>query len=142
MKLIEEMIEELKAVSTDWNKGLLSTEERNLKIDLIISQVEKLRVNLLPLETATDDTRSVFNQLINSRKYVAIESLTALKNAGDYKRKYNSMAREVIAKKLYFSPLALTIERTAKGYSIRNDGLFHVKEFQKFINDGREGAEE
>ncbi len=142
MKLIEEMIEELKAVSTDWNKGLLSTEERNLKIDLIISQVEKLQVNFLPLAAATDDTRSVFKQLLNSRKYVAIESLTALKEAGKNKRKYNSMARDVIAKKLYFSPLALTIERTAKGYSIRNDGLFHVKEFQKFINDEREGAEE
>lgn len=142
MKLVEGMIEELKDISAGWNKGLLSTEERDLKISLIIGEVEKLQVNFLPLAAATDDTRVVFNQLLNSRKYVAIESLIALKEAGNNKRKYNSMARDVIAKKLYFSPLALTIERTAKGYSIRNDGLFHVKEFQKFINDEREGAEE
>lgn len=142
MKIIEEMIQELKDVSTGWNKGLLSTEERDLKIDLIIGQVEKLQINFLPLAAATEDTREVFNLLLNSRKYVAIESLTDLKAAGDSKRKYNYIARNVLAKKLYFPPLALTIERTVKGYSIRNDGLFHVKEFQKFINDEREGAEE
>jgi hypothetical protein len=142
MKLIEGMIEELKDVSTGWNKGQLSTEERNLKIDLIIGQVKGIHINFLPLEAATEDTRGVFKQLLTSRKFVAIESLTDLKKAGNNKRKYNSIARNLIAKKLYFSPLALTIERTARGYSIRNDGLFHIKEFQKFINDEREGAEE
>ncbi|MFJ7994290.1 hypothetical protein ACIQY5_19205 [Peribacillus frigoritolerans] len=142
MKLIEGMIEELKDISTGWNKGLLSTEERDLKISLIIDQVKGIQINFLPLEAATEDTRGVFKQLLTSRKYVAIESLTTLKEAGNNKRKYNSMARDVITKKLYFLPLALTIERTVKGYSIRNDSLFHVKEFQKFIYDEREGAKE
>lgn len=143
MKLIEGMIEELRDISIGWNKGQLSTEERDLKIDLIIGQVKEIQINFLPLEAATDDTRDVFKQLLTSRKFVAVESLTALKTAGNNKRKYNYMARDAIAKKLYFSPLALTIERTARGYAIRNDGLFHTKEFQKFIkNNESESVEE
>lgn len=132
------MIQELKDVSTGWNKGLLSTKERDLKISLIIGQVEKLQVNFLPLAAATDDTRGVFNQLLNSRKYTAIDCLEGLKKAGDNKRKYNVAARMLIAKKLYFPPLALTIKRSTEAYQFKGGSVIDLKKYQMFIYENKE----
>ncbi|WP_078408727.1 hypothetical protein [Priestia abyssalis] len=132
MILIDELIQELTDISSEWNVGDISTEERNLKIDLLVKQLDQFQLNFGhdSLQNLNPHIHNVFTSLLNKHKSKAVVNLTSLKQADD-KRKYNRIARILIERKLYFPALHRTIYRSIKGYADR-DGRYYVEEFQVF----------
>lgn len=132
MKLIDDMIQELIDISNEWNNDEISTEVRNMKLELLINQVEQLQIQFSnPLENLPPHVTNVLVQLLSRHKYKAIINLNQLKQA-DPKRQYNAIARLSIQRKLYFPSLHRSIKRNIWAYAFANK-MRHVKEFQIFI---------
>lgn len=132
MMLIEELLQELTDISTDFNTDN-DMEIRNLKLDLLIQRVESIELNMKdnPLEAADKKAKTTLNHLLLRYKLKAIISLKSLKEKD--KRSYNKIARNIISKKLFFTSLHTTITRSTRGYMDRNK-LHHVQQqFQIFI---------
>lgn len=139
MKLIDDIIQELIDISNEWNNDEISTEVRNMKLELLINQVEQLQIQLSnPIENLPPHVTNVLNQLLSRHKYKAIYNLNQLKQA-DPKRQYNSMARLLIQRKLYFPSLHRSFKRNIWAYAFANK-MIHVNEFQIFILKEMDGV--
>ncbi|MDI2586611.1 hypothetical protein OR571_05550 [Psychrobacillus sp. NEAU-3TGS] len=139
MKLIEDMIQELTDTSQEWNNDEISFEVRNMKLDLLINQVEQLQIQFSnPLENLPPDATNVYTQLLSRHKYKAIIRLNELKQAST-KRQYNIIARSLIQRKLYFPSLHRSFKRNIWAYSNAKK-MLHVKDFQIFIIKEMEGV--
>lgn len=132
MKLIDETIIELIDISQEFNNDEISSEVRNMKLDLLINQVEQIQIQFhKPLENLPSHVQNVYKQLLNRHKYKAVINLNELKQTGT-KRQYNAIARLLIQRKLYFSSLHRSFKRNIWAYSNVNKRL-QVTEFQIFI---------
>ena len=139
MKLIDDMILELNDISQEWNCEEISSEVRNMKLELLISQVEQLEIQFSnPLENLPPRVTNVFNQLLSRHKYKAIINLNQLKQATT-KRHYNAIVRLLIQRKLYFPSLHRSFKRNIWAYAYANK-MRHVKEFQIFILKEMDGV--
>ncbi|MGE6488788.1 hypothetical protein [Paenisporosarcina sp. NPDC076898] len=139
MKLIDDMIQELTDISQEWNDDEISSEVRNMKLELLISQVEQIQIQFSnPLENLPPHVTNVYNQLLNRHKYKAVISLNELKQATT-KRQYNGIARLLIQRKLYFPSLHRSFKRNIAAYANANK-MIHVKEFQIFILKEMDGV--
>jgi len=129
MKLINELVQELIDISQDFQADN-DLEARNLNLDLLIHQVENIQIDFSkhPLDNIPEEVKRVFNNLLKRHIYKAKCGLIALKDTTN-KRKYNAVARTLVAKKLFFSALNRTMTRNIEGYADRNK-LTHVEEFQ------------
>lgn len=132
MKLIEEIVEELKIVSTEYN-GEGDKEVINLKLDLLLQRIEKIELNIegTPYKDAPDVSKKVLFKLLYQHKYKAMKGIQALKEA-DNKSKYNRIARTLIARKLYFPSLHRTMTVDIDNYVIVNQ-MIYLNELQIFI---------
>ncbi|MED4037045.1 hypothetical protein [Niallia taxi] len=140
MKFLNEMIEELIDISHEFSHGEITLDERNLKIDLLINQVEQLEINYVnPIENLPMHVKSVYESLLSRHKYKAIVSLKTLKQV-DNKRTYNATVRHLISKKLYFNAMLRSINRSIWGYSEVNK-MVHVKDFTVLKFNENEGEE-
>jgi hypothetical protein len=133
MKLIDEIIQELTDISIEWNKREITTEVRNLRLDLLIQQLQQLDLNYnrRPLLYISKEAKQVFNQLLKRHIYKAVSSLDLLKETTN-KKSYNSKARAIVSRKLFFHSLQKTMERNITGWIRRND-MQDVREFQLLI---------
>jgi hypothetical protein len=133
MRVIDEMLRELTSLSYDWNNGELTTEERNLKLDLLTKQVELLQIDFRyhPLDGLDTNVKAVLINLLSRHKHKAKNGLNALKE-DDRKASYNRKVRYLIGNKLFFLSLNTTMIRNISSWKERNR-MKHVKEFQIFI---------
>lgn len=131
MMLIDELLQELTDISTEFNHEN-DAEIRNLKLDLLIQRVESIEVNMyeVPLESLDMKVKTVFNQLLLKHKVKAVTSLQSLKLLN--KRSYNRVVRNIISKRLFFSSLHITLTRSINGYKDKNK-LQHIQSFQLFV---------
>jgi hypothetical protein len=134
MKLIEPMLEELKEISKDWNSEVITKDELNLKLDLLLLRIEFIEIDYSksPLTRLDARIQDSFNQLLFRTKYKAKHCINLLKDTSN-KKGYNARLRLIINNKLYFNPLYKTIKNSISGYIDRNK-LRHTREFQIFIN--------
>jgi hypothetical protein len=142
MKLIDEFIQELTDISIEWNKREISTEVRNLRLDLLIQQVQQLDLNYdsRPLLYISKEAKQVLNQLMKRHIYKAVSSLDLLKEATN-RQSYNNKARAIISRKLFFHSLQKAMQRNIAGWIRRND-MQDVREFQLLIFRKEEEANE
>ncbi|USK45516.1 hypothetical protein [Cytobacillus oceanisediminis] len=121
MKIIEEMVDEIRLYSTEYNSGEIEKEELNLKIQLLISKIDRLQLDFShsPYIYLPADVLSVFTNLLRRYKAKAKLGLTKLIEAPS-KASYNRKTRYLISKKLFFASLHSTIQRNVQGWSMRN----------------------
>ncbi|MBN3553303.1 hypothetical protein JYA63_03430 [Fictibacillus nanhaiensis] len=133
MKLIDEIVHELTDISTEWNKREITTEVRNLRIDLLIQQIQQLDLNYdrQPLLYISKEAKQVFNQLLKRYIHKAVGSLDLLKETTN-KKSYNNKGSAIINRKLFFHSLHKTMERNIIGWIRRND-MQDVRNFQLLI---------
>jgi hypothetical protein len=134
---INSMLEELMEYSKEYNMDEISKEELNLKLDLLISRIEKVEINFTeqPMDTLPEYVKGSFNALLFQSKYKAIESIKTLKDAKE-KRSVNARLRKVLGNKLYFRSLYSVMWKNINGYVNRN-GLQHWNpNMQIFIIQG------
>jgi hypothetical protein len=117
MKLIEEIIAELKAAAIEFTAGETNKEEFNLKIDLLIGQVERIEINFV--DTHINTYQSIFNQLLYQRKHSAVEDLKELQLA-DRRQVVNTWVRRLLESKLYFTSIYRTITANMYGYQSKH----------------------
>ncbi|MCP1146158.1 hypothetical protein [Lysinibacillus endophyticus] len=131
MMLIDELLQELADISTEFNHEN-DAEIRNLKLDLLIQRVESIEVNMseAPLESLDIKVKKVFNQLLLKHKVKSVSSLQSLKQMN--KRSYNRVVRTLISKRLFFSGLNNTMTRSISSYKEKNK-LQHIQPFQIFV---------
>jgi hypothetical protein len=88
-----------------------------LKIDLMISQVERIEINFI--DTHIHTYQKIFNQLLFQRKYRAIEALRELQQM-DRKQVFNARIRKIQNDKLYFYSIYRTINANMYGYQSKH----------------------
>ncbi|WP_066385488.1 hypothetical protein [Neobacillus mesonae] len=136
MKLIDELIQELIDISQEWNSSEISTDTRNLKLELLESQLEQLQIDfsIQPFKLVSYGNQGTFKQLLNQHVAKAKVGLNTLKST-DNKRKYNAAARHLISRKLYFSALNRSIQRSISAYEFVNK-MQPASDYQIFILGG------
>jgi hypothetical protein len=142
MKLITEMIEEIKEISTSYNKGEMDKETVNLQLEIMKVNISNLAIDFshTPLDRIPEQrVKDVFNQMLYKHKYKASTYLNLMIQA-DKKVTYNKYARLVIQKDLFFTPFSNCMKRNIEGYTTRNS-FQRVKPFQILIMKGNESNE-
>ncbi|WP_226037889.1 hypothetical protein [Aquibacillus saliphilus] len=125
MKLIYELLEELTEVASDYNKDLIDKIELDLKLQLLMSKVDKIEINFYvsPLQKLVNKRHTnLFNQLLFKSKYNAKQSLIRLKEANN-KCAFNTKLGLILANNLNFNYLYEILENSCRAYISRN----HVK---------------
>ena len=84
-------------------------------MDLLIQQIQTIDLNLETMPMIGDVNWNVFNQILFQKKHKSIEALTDLKEITN-KRKFNQKIRHILAGKLYFLSLQLTMKRNLSMY--------------------------
>ncbi|MDF2039353.1 hypothetical protein P2R12_20685 [Cytobacillus oceanisediminis] len=127
MKLIEELIQELTDYSTEYNTGEISKEELNLKLELMISRIDKIQLDNShsPFIYLPADVLGVFTNLLRRYSVKAKLGLTKLIEAPN-KASYNRKARYLIERKLYYVSLHSTIHRNVQGWAMRNTSKYPI----------------
>lgn len=132
MKLINELTDELIAISKEFNRDN-DNELKNIKIDLLIQRLKAVKLNLneAPFQDLDAYVKQTFNHYTFRRITKAVASLELLKTT-DSKRKYNAVARKIIANKFYLLNIHQMIIKNKRAYVERNK-MTHVKPFEIFI---------
>ncbi|KON88870.1 hypothetical protein AF332_20080 [Sporosarcina globispora] len=125
MKLIEGLV--LTDYSTEYNTGEISREELNLKLELMISRMDKVQLDYSnsPFIYLPADVLGVFNNLLRRYKAKSKLGLTKLIEAPN-KASYNRKARYLIGRKLFFASLHSTIQRNVQGWAMRNNSEYPI----------------
>jgi hypothetical protein len=142
MMLITEMIEEIKEISTSYNKGEMTKEEVNLQLKVMLVNISNLAIDFshTPLDRIPEQrVKDVFNQMLYKHQYKATNYLNLMIQANK-KVTYNKYARLVIQTQLFFVPFSNCMKRNIEGYTHRND-FKHVKPFQILIMKGNDTNE-
>ncbi|CEG30039.1 hypothetical protein [Peribacillus simplex] len=138
MRVIDEILDDLLTAATDLNAGNLSREEFNLTVDLLIRRVNQVRINY---EGARIHVfQRVFNQLLFSAKFKAMEGLKEFKEAATHKKSFNNRIRGILGQKLHFLSLYRTIKANRDGYRDRN-GYYLKSDIEIFVLEGGETHE-
>ncbi|MDU1845208.1 MAG: hypothetical protein E6778_06645 [Niallia nealsonii] len=118
----------------------IHTETRNLKIQLIESQLEGLQIdyNTFTFKHTSGDNQGVFTRLLKQYIAKAKVSLDTLKST-DNRKKYNAAVRHLISNKLHFAALNRSIQRSLDAYS-RVNKKRPAEEYQIFIIKESEGV--
>jgi hypothetical protein len=120
MNEINAICQELIDYSKDWYQDEITKDELNLKLDLLISRIERLEINYRqPLDMASDKAKSTFDSLLSKTKYKAVSSIKVLK-ATSKKQSYKAKVNFLLKNKLYFGSFARTIQNNIQGYLHRN----------------------
>lgn len=134
MKIIDEMLMELKTAAAEFAAGETSKEELNLKIDLLLGWIQCIEINFIDAKIHT--YQRVFNQLLFQRKHQAIEALKELQRT-DRKQVFNARVRKILATKLYFNSIFRTISANMYGYQAQH-GYKLKSNIHIFIERGQE----
>ncbi|MRH42119.1 hypothetical protein GH741_05445 [Aquibacillus halophilus] len=122
MQLIDELLDDLIEVASNYNNEFIDKIELDLKLQLLISKVDRIEINfkVTPLQklVARRHTKS-FNQLLYRSKYKATESLLKLKGASN-KRLFNSKLDQILANSLEFNYLYNMLDASCNAYITRN----------------------
>ncbi|MDL4841627.1 hypothetical protein [Aquibacillus rhizosphaerae] len=135
MELIDELLEELSEVASDYNLELIDQVELNLKLQLIISKIDKVKINfkLEPLQKLIYRKHTKpFDQLLFKAKYKAIQSLIALQHI-DNKELFYTNLYLMLANKLYFNSVLRILINSCNAYIVNNQLEDNVKMSQVFI---------
>ncbi|MCT2537486.1 hypothetical protein NC661_00845 [Aquibacillus koreensis] len=140
MKLIDELIQALIELVHDYNVGLIDQIELQLKLQYLISRIDKIEINynVKPFKQLVNRKHTItLDQLLYKAKYRAVQSILVLKNV----RTKNALSHQLsvlIGKNLYFESLYRTLESCYYAYINMN----HLDEFSKEVElfkykDGR-----
>ncbi|MFJ7729279.1 hypothetical protein ACIQXV_24540 [Neobacillus sp. NPDC097160] len=120
MNEINALCHELILYSTEWYQDEISKEELNLKMDLLLSRIDKIEINYRqPLDISSVKAKDSFNSLLVKTKYKAtasINTLIATSNKKTYKAKVNFLLKN----QLYFGSLHRTMRNNINAYVLRN----------------------
>ncbi|MBN3556055.1 hypothetical protein JYA63_17380 [Fictibacillus nanhaiensis] len=116
MKYIEAILKELKEYAAEFTGEVISKEEFNLKMDLLIRKIDRIEINFI--DTKLGLQPNIFNQLLFQRKFKATEALRDLQQQ-DRKRVFNAKTRKILANKLYFLSLYHTLKHNISKYQFR-----------------------
>ena len=132
MKSINELTDELIVISKEFNRDN-DNELKNIKIDLLIQRLKaiKLNVNEAPFQDLDKYVKQTFNHYTFRLITKAVTSLELLKTA-DGKRKYNAVARKLIASKFHLVNIQQMMLKNKQAYVERNK-LTHVNPPEIFI---------
>jgi hypothetical protein len=133
VKIINFVVDDLITISEEFNTGEITKEELDIKLELLIQNLEAITINFseAPLKNIDKRIKDSFNQLLFKTKHKAISCIYLLISTKN-KKSYNSKLRWMVTNKLYFNNLNMTLTKSIESYIHRN-GLLYCKEFQLFI---------
>lgn len=132
MKLINELTDELIAISKDFNKDN-DHDLMQIKIELLGRRLKTVKLNLneAPFNDLEPFVKQSFNHYAHKRITKSIACLELLKSS-DNKRKYNAIARKLVANKFYLNSVHQMMEKNKQAYAVRNK-LQGLKPYEIFI---------
>lgn len=113
MQLINEIMADLKETAEELATNSISSEEFNLKVDLMIERINRIEINFL--DCKINNYHPIFDRLLAKTKFRATEVLQELQKNQE-KRGFNSRVRRILAAHLYFKPIQRTVQRNMIGY--------------------------
>ncbi|MFB5196153.1 hypothetical protein ACE198_14690 [Neobacillus sp. KR4-4] len=120
MNEINTICQELIDYSKEWYQDEITKDELNLKLDLLISRIERIEINYRqPLDMASDKAKDTFNSLLAKTRYKAIISLNTLK-ATSKKQSYKAKVNFILKNKMFYGNLHRTMRNNIQGYLHRN----------------------
>ncbi|WP_186578840.1 hypothetical protein [Aquibacillus kalidii] len=135
MKLINELLDELIELENEYYNGFIDKVELNLRLQLIISKIDKLAINyhVEPLRKLVRRKHTKpFNQLLFKAKYHAVQSLIKLIQTKN-KRTFQAILGLIISNNLYFNTLYKLLNNSCKAYIVRNQIVDPPDSIQVFI---------
>jgi hypothetical protein len=139
MIVINRLMDELTAISVDYNKGVITKQEKDIKLDLLINQLELVEVNLYqqPLDELPERVKDSYRQLAFRTRYKSIESIKQLKEANG-KVSYNASLRQVLGNRMHFKSLYRTVRVNTQAYISRNQLQYYSLNMEVFVLKGED----
>jgi hypothetical protein len=134
MIVVNRLMDQLTEISVDYNNGVISKQEKDIKLDLLINQLELVEVNLYqqPLDELPTRVKDSYRQLMFRTRYKSIEAIKQLKEANG-KVSYNASLRQVLGNRMYFKSLYRTVRVNTQAYISRNQLQYYSLNMEVFV---------